>query len=232
MLSRYLSEHQQAHKEWDKYISRAEFAYNTCIHPSTGYTPFFLTHGREARIGSESVLMGHKLTRFTYSAYVQQIVDQMAIAHAYVKDRVNKKAEERDERNNLIVRTAPLFCVGDVVYVYKIFKSDKSAGVMKKLSSPYDGPYTIIKSYNDVSYQVKHSVTNVIEKVHATWMKKINEKYINTNNKNNDNHNSLNSNRSIPPILSPINNNNNNDNNIILRLQPYYLYLYLYCLHL
>jgi hypothetical protein len=62
MISKYIAEDQAEHKNWDKYVSKAEFAYNTPMHPATGYSPFFLTHAREARIGSESVLTGKKLT--------------------------------------------------------------------------------------------------------------------------------------------------------------------------
>jgi hypothetical protein len=34
---------------WDNYIKYATFAYNTSVHQSTGYTPFYLLKGFEAR---------------------------------------------------------------------------------------------------------------------------------------------------------------------------------------
>lgn len=34
--------------EWDSFLSQVAFAYNTSVHSSTGFTPCFLTHGREA----------------------------------------------------------------------------------------------------------------------------------------------------------------------------------------
>lgn len=41
---------QQQQGEWDDYLSQLALAYNTSRHSSTGFTPFFLTHGREARL--------------------------------------------------------------------------------------------------------------------------------------------------------------------------------------
>lgn len=36
--------------EWDDHLRQVEFAYNTRVQSSTKHTPFFLTHGREARL--------------------------------------------------------------------------------------------------------------------------------------------------------------------------------------
>ena len=36
--------------DWDKRVPLLEFAYNNSIHPSTGFTPFFLNHGRHPRL--------------------------------------------------------------------------------------------------------------------------------------------------------------------------------------
>lgn len=36
--------------EWDKYVKEVAFAYNTLVHASTQFIPYFLTHGQEARV--------------------------------------------------------------------------------------------------------------------------------------------------------------------------------------
>uniref|UniRef100_H3BCP7 Gypsy retrotransposon integrase-like protein 1 n=1 Tax=Latimeria chalumnae TaxID=7897 RepID=H3BCP7_LATCH len=36
--------------QWDEHLSQMQLAYNTSVHDSTGYTPFFLVHEREARL--------------------------------------------------------------------------------------------------------------------------------------------------------------------------------------
>ena len=42
--------------EWDSFLLQVAFAYNTSVHASKGFTPFFLTHGREARTPVDVVL--------------------------------------------------------------------------------------------------------------------------------------------------------------------------------
>lgn len=46
-LGKRLSE---AGSSWDHILGQVELSYNTTPHSSTGYTPFFLVHGREARL--------------------------------------------------------------------------------------------------------------------------------------------------------------------------------------
>jgi transposase InsO family protein len=50
MLSMYVQGHQ---RDWDKYLQIIAFQYNTTINVATGYSPFYVMHGREARQPSD-----------------------------------------------------------------------------------------------------------------------------------------------------------------------------------
>lgn len=45
-LSHYINEKQD---DWDEWIDYALMAYRTTPHTATGYSPYYLNHGREAR---------------------------------------------------------------------------------------------------------------------------------------------------------------------------------------
>jgi RNase H-like domain found in reverse transcriptase/Reverse transcriptase (RNA-dependent DNA polymerase)/Integrase zinc binding domain/Integrase core domain/Zinc knuckle len=161
-------------RQWDEYLPHAVFAYNTSVHPATGFTPYKLMHGREAVIGSESVLVRKEQAETThaYPLYVQAIQHNLAYAHAHVKDRVERQADERDKINAAYKKQA-VYGVGDVVYIRTVPRSIKAEGLSKKLMSPYEGPYLVTRQYNAVSYQVKHKHTGKYKKVHMSMMKRV-----------------------------------------------------------
>jgi hypothetical protein len=172
MIATYISDQEAEQKDWDRYLPYAVFAYNTSTHPATGYTPYMLMHGREAIIGSEGMISSRERDTHTHSypLYLQHIHSNLSRAHANTKDRVERKAEEREKINSTYSKQH-LFNVGDVVYVYVIPRSNKAEGVASKLLSPFEGPYVVTHRYNEVSYQVKHKHTNKLKKVHTSRMK-------------------------------------------------------------
>ena len=52
MIAKWVSQNQ---RNWDQTLPAVAFAYRTSVQESTGFTPFFLMHGREARIPADLV---------------------------------------------------------------------------------------------------------------------------------------------------------------------------------
>jgi hypothetical protein len=165
---------QKSQKEWADLLPYIVFAYNTSVHNATGYTPYYLVHGREACIGSEAVLRGEGETR-TLPEYVKSIQRNMALAQKHVKDRVNAAADQRDRMNDML-RHPVKYHVGDEVYVYQLPKSDGKNDITRKLISPYQGPYRVTKVISDVAYQVEHETTKKKKSVHVSKMKKVHKR--------------------------------------------------------
>ncbi len=145
------------------------FAYNTATHPATGYTPYYLVHGREAIIGSETVLKTPPWDFQSHPSYVKNIQRQLWASHRHIENRVQQQADARERLNGEMKSTAT-YATGEQVMVYKLPKSLK--GISAKLLSPYVGPCTVMNRFNDVSYQVKRNDNNKKMVVHVSRMKR------------------------------------------------------------
>ena len=53
ILDNFVSEHSN---DWDQWLDQAVFAYNTSVHESTGFSPYELVFGRQARMPIEAEL--------------------------------------------------------------------------------------------------------------------------------------------------------------------------------
>ena len=67
-LAKSLSKPQQV--SWDLYLNFAVFSYNLSIHSSTGFTPFFLTYGSEARLPPDIIFGSPAQNSADGSAYL------------------------------------------------------------------------------------------------------------------------------------------------------------------
>jgi hypothetical protein len=144
------------------------FAYNTSKHSATGFTPYFLTHGREASIGSDAALSLNTDVR-DLPEYVRDIQRDLAFAHQHIMDRVQQASDTREKLNDELKSLAE-FQPGDQVYVYSPPKSGD--GNSAKLMSPYHGPYTVIRQTGRVTYSLRNNNTNKKTSAHVTLMKR------------------------------------------------------------
>ena len=88
MLAKLVSDNQ---KDWDSHLPAVAFAYRTTVNEATGYTPFFLTYGREARIPADLCYGPPPNDHNRYSShaeYAEQAQDRLRQAYELVEASV------------------------------------------------------------------------------------------------------------------------------------------------
>ncbi|UYV62725.1 K02A2.6-like, partial [Cordylochernes scorpioides] len=146
MLSMYVDVEQ---KSWDEVLPFVTFAYNTAKQETTGFSPFFLVHGREAETTLDSLLLYHD--NDNVGDYVQHLITtaeearHLAQLHLYrgqEKDRVYYDRKHRPVDYN----------VGDLVW---LFIPVRKVGLSEKLIKKYFGPYRITRKLSPVNYEIE-----------------------------------------------------------------------------
>jgi hypothetical protein len=147
---------------WTDFLDVAAFVYNTAVHSSTGYSPFYLMYGREAREPDDLMppARNRNLTDINM-LFSQQWYDAIKIA----KDRL---IEAKEKQKFYYDRTAKRvnFAIGDRI----LFK--QLAIVPGKFNMRWEGPYTVVEKKSNVSYKIVSDDGKKLMVVHADRMKK------------------------------------------------------------
>jgi len=172
-LSIYCDESQ---KDWDLHLNGVSAAYNTTINSQTGFTPFFMLYGREARLPSEMWLRGFGQTTGVIP-YISNIVK--ALTHVWDAAASAKPAElqrMRDGQKPIRHLQFAEYKVGEYAMVANTPKSQNIGWVDSKfkklnlkLQPRYSGPYLITRRLSPVVYILQIDGFDV--NVHATNMK-------------------------------------------------------------
>jgi hypothetical protein len=155
-------------KNWDKYLSLAEFAHNNSYQSSLNMAPFEALYGRRCR------------TPLNWSQPEEREIfgpDLVTEAERKVKlIRKNLEAAQARQKSYHDKRRKPLqFEVGDFVYLkVSPTKGEQRFGIKGKLAPRYIGPYEIIEACGPVAYKLKlPSKMSAIHNVfHVSQLKK------------------------------------------------------------
>lgn len=69
------------------------FAYNTCVHESTNYTPYVLVFGHLSRIPSSS-LVPEKIIELPYQDYLTNLFDTLKSSQQLARQNLIKSKEK------------------------------------------------------------------------------------------------------------------------------------------
>lgn len=116
--------HESTKRQWKNQLSALQYAYNTTIHATTGYSPFYLMFGRQPRLVGDVVLNLHP-ERAYRSEYVKEIRECLKKSYEKCKEAMlksNIKHKHYYDRNLPILRPLQL---GDIVVTRKVIASSK-----------------------------------------------------------------------------------------------------------
>ena len=144
------------HFTWDRHVKMACFAYNTSVHASTGYTPFYLMHGYEARLPVDILCGTPQQDNISHSEYVAKV--QKRIGQVF--DKVRERTGQRQLRHKAYYDRkvhGEIFNTGDLVWLWNPAVPRKKGFNCRKLHRAWQGPFEIIKQLSSATYRIQHT---------------------------------------------------------------------------
>lgn len=107
--------------DWRKSLPAVVHAYNSCIHQSTGYSPYFLMFGRHPRLPIDLAfgIDTEQRNRGSTRQYVKQVREQLTSAYDRAKENMQKSSSRNKARYDSSAHAAELE-PGDRVLVRKL----------------------------------------------------------------------------------------------------------------
>ena len=154
-------------KNWASALPKLSFAYNSTHHSSTGFTPFYMTFGRESRLPIDRIFEEVQLDRNgslksrSHREFVDQWKNSMAEAFRLAKERNSKSQEHNKEMYDSKVKEVGIE-VGDQVLV----KNLREKGGTGKLQSHWERQiFTVVMQKEDLPVYHVQNVKNSRDRV-------------------------------------------------------------------
>lgn len=170
-LSKLIGEH---HDDWDELIDPVLFSIRTAVQESTKCTPFFLMHGREARLPlevekSEEISSGQL-------GDVQVAIDRLETVRKDIFPQVSERIDKNQSKQKELYKQrkgldkSSGIKKGDLVLRLNMVKRTKKG---HKYENTWNGPYRVleISKYGSCRLQTSESMTTGIVTVNINQLK-------------------------------------------------------------
>jgi len=170
MIAKVTREHG---KDWDLQLGPVALAYNSSVHESTNYSPFYLMHGREPRIPAD-VVYGTPTPGYwnKVSHYAKDVYHGLKTAFEDVQQNLSLAQRRQRKVHDKWARHHP-YSAGDKVWLLTMVSKHRH----RKLALPWEGPYVVKKRLQNadgmpgVVYRIEHEVTRKRQVVHHNRLK-------------------------------------------------------------
>lgn len=171
MIRAYIKDN---HRVWDQDLPKLGFALRSAVSESTGFTPAYLTYGRELNATGE----GYSLLKDwdqvpgkqEMSPHVRNLENLVHIYKA-VKNNLDK-SHQKNERHYNLRRRETTFNVGDSVLKRNFVQSKAVNYFSSKLAPRFVGPFKIKQKISPVVYQLEEPGGKSVGNWHISDLKK------------------------------------------------------------
>lgn len=162
----------QDHDTWDLHLAAVRFAMNSAVTASTGFTPAYLTFGRELRMPSDSLSdMRGILDDDNFIPSITPFLKRMSFTMEEARDTHEKAQATQKEYADRSRRDSPEYCIGDLVLLKTQEPNDASCGQTAKFIPRRDGPYRVCNIVSPTTFDLESIQTGVgIGKYHASHL--------------------------------------------------------------
>ncbi|UYV72561.1 hypothetical protein LAZ67_9003705, partial [Cordylochernes scorpioides] len=140
MLSMYVDVDQ---RNWDSVLPYVTFAYNTAKQETTGFSPFYLVHGRDVETPLDTIPTYREEANL--EDYVESLVTNAEDARQLARLNI-LKAQEKDKSRYDKSHRPVQYRAEDLVWVYTPVRKQ---GLSEKLLKRYFGPYKVVRQLSE-----------------------------------------------------------------------------------
>jgi hypothetical protein len=152
VLGHALAIFNQKHENWPELVPYIEFAYNTSVHQSTGFSPHYIVYGQQPRMTIENKL-GVKRLVDSESLFQEMIYDRLENIRKKARQLFQKRQTINQEYANQNRREIEFECGDEVLLMLphskKLFRG--------KLLDRYSGTWIVLRKLSPNTYLVMSS---------------------------------------------------------------------------
>lgn len=164
MLSTAVKDHKM---DWDQCIRRVCLAYNSSVHASTGYSPFYLMYGRQVNLPVDLMYGSTPHEACTLGDYAYTLRNNLTEAYVLARKKGITEHNRQKALYDVKVHGAP-YQVGDWVWLHS---PAVPRGQCRKLHHPWTGPFKVVECIGECDYKIKSKNGKMIRVVHFDRLK-------------------------------------------------------------